>query len=70
MENLMLAAADAGYASCWVEAPIFCPDAARDALSLPAQWLPHACVMIGRPDPAYTGRPRAEVPLDRLRRFS
>jgi F420 biosynthesis protein FbiB-like protein len=31
VENLMLAAADAGLASCWVAAPIFCPEAARDA---------------------------------------
>ena len=34
VENLMLAAADAGLASCWVAAPIFCPEAARDALAL------------------------------------
>ena len=35
VENLMVAAADAGLASCWVAAPIFCPEAARDALALP-----------------------------------
>ena len=40
VENLMLATADAGYASCWVAAPIFCPEEARDALALPATWLP------------------------------
>ena len=34
VENFMVAAADAGYASCWVAAPIFCPEAARDALTL------------------------------------
>jgi F420 biosynthesis protein FbiB-like protein len=69
VENLMLAAADAGYASCWVAAPIFCPDAARDALTLSAEWLPHAMVLVGRPDPGYAGRPRPPVPLDRLRAF-
>lgn len=69
MENLMLAAADAGLASCWIAAPIFCPDAARDALGLPEEWLPHAMVVLGRPDPAYTGRPRPPVPLGELRRF-
>ncbi|MFI5045415.1 MAG: nitroreductase family protein, partial [Acidimicrobiia bacterium] len=53
VENLMLATADAGYASCWVAAPIFCPDAARDALALPDEWLPHAMVLVGRPDPSY-----------------
>ena len=35
VENLMLAATDAGLASCWVAAPIFCPEEARDALELP-----------------------------------
>src|SRR5262249_12238018 len=67
VENLMLATADAGYASCWVAAPIFCPDAARDALALPAEWLPHAMVLVGRPDPAYVGRPRPPVPMAELR---
>ena len=67
VENLMLATADAGYASCWVAAPIFCPDEARDALSLPDDWRPHAMVLIGRPDPAYVGRERPPVPLDELR---
>jgi F420 biosynthesis protein FbiB-like protein len=69
VENLMLAATDAGLASCWVAAPIFCPDEARDALSLPADWLPHALVLVGRPDPSYEGRARPPVPLDDLRAF-
>jgi coenzyme F420-0:L-glutamate ligase/coenzyme F420-1:gamma-L-glutamate ligase len=69
VENLMLAATDAGLASCWVAAPIFCPDDARDALGLPADWLPQALVMVGEPDPAYQPRPRPAVPLDELRVF-
>jgi coenzyme F420-0:L-glutamate ligase/coenzyme F420-1:gamma-L-glutamate ligase len=69
VENLMLCATDRGYASCWVAAPIFCPETARDALSLPAEWLPHALVLVGRPDPAYVGRERPPIPLDELRRF-
>ena len=69
VENLMVAAADAGYASCWVAAPIFCPEAARDALALDPEWLPHAMVVVGVPDPAYVGRPRPPVPLERLRAF-
>ena len=67
VENLMLAATDLGYASCWVAAPIFCPEVARDALALPAEWLPHALVLVGRPDPAYVGRERPPLPLDDLR---
>jgi F420 biosynthesis protein FbiB-like protein len=67
VENLMVAVADAGYASCWVAAPIFCPEAARDALDLPDEWLPHACVLVGHPDPGYVGRVRPPIPLDDLR---
>jgi coenzyme F420-0:L-glutamate ligase/coenzyme F420-1:gamma-L-glutamate ligase len=67
VENLMLAVTDAGLASCWVAAPIFCPEEARDALALPMEWLPHALVLIGRPDPTYTGRTRPPVPLEALR---
>ncbi len=70
VENLMLAATDLGYASCWVAAPIFCPEEARDALALPEEWLPHALVMVGYPDPKYVGRARPPVPLDEIRRFA
>jgi len=52
-----------------VAAPIFCPEAARDALALDPEWLPHAMVVVGAPDPAYVGRPRPPVPLDDLRAF-
>jgi len=69
VENLMLATADGGFASCWVAAPIFCPDAARDALALPVDWLPHAMVLVGRPDPTYVGRPRPPILLDELRQL-
>jgi coenzyme F420-0:L-glutamate ligase/coenzyme F420-1:gamma-L-glutamate ligase len=69
VENFMVAAADAGYASCWVAAPIFCPEAARDALALDVEWRPHAMVVVGVPDPAYVGRPRPPVPLGELRAF-
>ncbi|MGQ0825215.1 MAG: nitroreductase family protein [Actinomycetota bacterium] len=69
VENLMLAAADCGLASCWVAAPIFCPEAARDALTLPGEWLPHALVLVGHPDPSYVGRTRPPVALPDLRTF-
>jgi coenzyme F420-0:L-glutamate ligase/coenzyme F420-1:gamma-L-glutamate ligase len=66
VENLMLTATSLGYASCWVAAPIFCPEAARDALALDAEWLPHAMVLVGRPDPAYSPPARPAVPLEDL----
>ena len=67
VENLMLTAADAGLASCWVAAPIFCPEAARAALALPHDWSPAALVLVGNPAPDYTPRERPSVPLDDLR---
>lgn len=67
VENLMLACAADGYASCWVAAPIFCPDAARDAVALPQDWRPHAMVLLGEADPDYVGRPRPPIPIDELR---
>ncbi|HEX6310953.1 MAG TPA: nitroreductase family protein [Acidimicrobiia bacterium] len=69
VENLMLAAADTGLGSCWVAAPIFCPEEARDALALPRDWLPHALVLVGRPAPDYVARPRPPVPLGELRAY-
>jgi F420 biosynthesis protein FbiB-like protein len=69
VENLMLAATDAGLASCWVAAPIFCPEVARDALELPNAWLPHALVLVGHPDPSYVPRERPAVPLEELRTY-
>jgi len=70
VENLMLAAAAADLASCWVAAPIFCPVEARDALGLHDDWLPHALVLVGRRDPAYTPPARPPVPVDDLRAFA
>ena len=67
VENLMLAAADAGLASCWVAAPVFCPDDARVALGLPHDWSPQALVLVGRPEPSYEPRARPPVPIDELR---
>jgi F420 biosynthesis protein FbiB-like protein len=67
VENLMLAAADAGLASCWVAAPIFCPDAARASLGLDDAWVPQALVLVGHPDPGYRARSRPPVDVDGLR---
>jgi len=63
VENLMLTATDLGVASCWVAAPIFCPEEAGAALGLEAAWLPHALVLVGYPDPGYVARPRPPVDL-------
>jgi F420 biosynthesis protein FbiB-like protein len=67
VQNLMLAATDADLASCWVAAPIFCPEEARDALQLDEAWLPQALVLVGHPDPDYEARSRPPIPLEELR---
>lgn len=69
VENLMLAATENGLASCWVAAPIFCPEEAGAALALPSTWLPHALVLVGEPDTAYRPRERPEPDLGELRAF-
>jgi len=67
VENLMLAATADQLSSCWVAAPIFCPEEARDALALPSDWMPQALVLVGHPDPTYQPRTRPPVPLQELR---
>lgn len=67
VENLMLSATAFGLASCWVAAPIFCPEVARDALALDDAWLPQALVLVGRPSADYEPHARPEVPLGELR---
>jgi F420 biosynthesis protein FbiB-like protein len=61
VQNVLLAAAQRGLGACWMCAPLFCPDAARDALSLPADWEAQALVTLGWP--ADDGRVRARRPL-------
>jgi coenzyme F420-0:L-glutamate ligase / coenzyme F420-1:gamma-L-glutamate ligase len=67
VENLMLAATNRGLASCWVAAPIFCPDEASRSLHLDDGWLPHAMVLVGHPDPSYQPRARPPIELETLR---
>ena len=67
VENLMLAATANALASCRVAAPIFCPEAARDALDLPHDWLPQALVLVGHPDNDYEPSARPPIPLEDLR---
>lgn len=62
LQSIMLAAHANGLASCWMCAPVFCPEVVRDALDLPAELIPHALLTIGygaKPPPA-RGRPSLE----------
>ena len=64
LENMMVAAQAEGLASYWISAPLFCPDAVREALDLPAEYEAQALVSIGYP--AGDARPRAEPDLATL----
>jgi coenzyme F420-0:L-glutamate ligase/coenzyme F420-1:gamma-L-glutamate ligase len=64
LENIMVAAQAEGLASYWISAPLFCPDAVREALDLPAEYEAQALVSIGYP--AGDARPRAEPDLTTL----
>jgi F420 biosynthesis protein FbiB-like protein len=56
MQNIMLGAHALGLASYWISAPLFAPDAVREALDLPAEWIAQAFVVVGYP--AAPPRPR------------
>ncbi|MGQ9886966.1 MAG: nitroreductase family protein [Aggregatilineales bacterium] len=48
-QNLLLAACAVGLGACWMCAPLFCPDAVRSVLALPADWEPQGIVTLGYP---------------------
>jgi F420 biosynthesis protein FbiB-like protein len=63
-QNLLLAAHAEGLGCCWLCAPLFCPDAVRAALPIPADWQPQALLTLGVP--AVSGRLKPRKPLDRF----
>lgn len=52
LQNLMLALTAEGIGTLWRCAPLFCPETARAALELPADWVPRALILAGYPDGA------------------
>jgi coenzyme F420-0:L-glutamate ligase / coenzyme F420-1:gamma-L-glutamate ligase len=62
-QNFMLAAHDAGLATGWLSAPMFCPEVVRDALGLPRNWESQALLMLGYADEAPE---KTRQPLDEL----
>jgi nitroreductase len=46
-QNLLLAAHALGLASCWMCAPLFCPDVVAETLGLPEDWQPQALIAVG-----------------------
>lgn len=64
VENLMVAASGEGLGTCWMCAPLFCPNVVRAVLELPAAWEPQALVTLGRPAGVAKQKPRK--PLDEV----
>ncbi len=62
MQNLLLTAHAEGLGACWMCAPLFCPDAVKEALNLPDDWEPQALITLGYP--ADSGKPASRKPLE------
>ncbi len=62
--NLMYAARAERLGACWLCAPIFAPQAAKDALDLPHGWEPQGLVLLGHPRDE--GKKRERMPVDRV----
>ncbi len=64
IENLLLAAQAAGLGACWICAPLFCPEAVREALALPEDWEAQALVTLGFA--AETKAPQPRLSMDQV----
>jgi coenzyme F420-0:L-glutamate ligase / coenzyme F420-1:gamma-L-glutamate ligase len=60
-QNLMLAAHAEGLASCWMCAPLFCPDVVRSALGMPEHWQPQGLIVLGIAAEGGRDRPRRPI---------
>lgn len=49
VQNLLLLAHAHGLGTCWMCAPLFCPDVVREVLGVPADWEAQALVTVGYP---------------------
>lgn len=57
-QNLLLAAHAEGLGTCWMCAPLFCPDEVRTALGMPAHWQPQGLLTLGYPERLGKLKPR------------
>lgn len=58
LQNLLLAATEGGLAGYLKGAPLFCQEAVREALELPAEWEPAFLVLLGYAPPGSRPPPR------------
>lgn len=59
IQSLLLAAHEAGLGTCWMAAPLYCPDVVREVLRLSSDWDAQALITIGYP--ADEGKRRERV---------
>ncbi len=65
-DHLLLAAHAEGLGGVWMCAPLFAPQAVREALDLPPEWQPQALILLGYPakiPPKQARRPVSDVAL-------
>ncbi|MBL8046686.1 MAG: nitroreductase family protein, partial [Anaerolineales bacterium] len=63
-QNMLLAAHAEGLGTCWLCAPLFCPETVSTALRLPADWEPQALITLGYP--ANGGKPASRKLLSEI----
>ena len=61
LQNILLAAEERGLAGYLKGAPLFCPQAIAEALSLPQGWNPTFLVLLGHPHPEFMPSRREET---------
>jgi coenzyme F420-0:L-glutamate ligase/coenzyme F420-1:gamma-L-glutamate ligase len=64
LQNLLLAAGEAGLAGYLKGAPLFCADAVRTALEVPSDWEPTFLVLLGYPHGDLEAAPRDPFEVD------
>jgi coenzyme F420-0:L-glutamate ligase / coenzyme F420-1:gamma-L-glutamate ligase len=58
LQTLFLLAQEQGIGSCWMAAPMYCPEVVREVLSLPDTYAPQALALLGYPENPGKVRPR------------
>jgi nitroreductase len=58
LQTLFLLAHARGIGSCWMAAPMYCPEIVREVLSLPDTYVPQALALLGYAENPGTIRPR------------